>query len=150
MASTFLSSPIAHHIHIKKYYTLNARSVRVLRESSVPEPTTYNPSPPDPSNNVETLAISADDEFHKFTFKKRTESRTELTPEATDARSYTASDKDKAVPTCASKTSDKKLKKKQRNSDLEKLKLAELDKLPGSAIESDKPPISDIAMDTNV
>ena len=134
---TFFSSATAHHIHIKQYYTLDARSIRVLRESSLPEPTTYKAYPLDPSNNAETLAISVEDEFDNFTSKKRRESRTEITPEPTDARSCTTS---KPAPTCASNTSEKKQKKKQRISELEKPKVTEVD----------KPLVSDIEIDINI
>ena len=55
----------------------------MLRESWIPEPTLYRTSPPD-SENIDTVAISAQDEFDSFTAKKRTESRTANSPQRPD------------------------------------------------------------------
>jgi len=71
---------------IRQFYTLNAESVRVLKESPTPFSTAITTSPPHSSVAEDTPLISAQDEFDSFTTKKRTETRTD---DVVDAKSET-------------------------------------------------------------
>ena len=112
----------------EQYYTLNAHSVRVLRESWIPEPTGYRASPPD-TENVE-IAISAQDEFDNFTTKKRTDARPTILAEKPEA---STSKVDAETPVASSsKTAEKKERKKAT-----KKQPVEFEKSMGADIEMD-------------
>jgi len=86
----------------KRFYTLNAHSVRVLKESPMPPTTAIKSLPCDTSPSDAAETISAQEEFDSFSTKKRMKTRTENIPQAS-----------------SSKNTDKRIKKPSKAPDIQ-------------------------------
>ena len=92
----------------------------MIRESWIPEPTTYKACPP-PAEDVE-IAPSAQDEFDSFTAKKKTETCTLISTEKRDP-STSKLDVETPVATSSKTPENKDRKKPQKKRQVETEKI---------------------------